>query len=41
MRIINYISTIAIPIVIVTIIVYGIIDKKKYMIFLQMGQKKE
>lgn len=34
MRIINYISTIAIPIVIVTIIVYGIIDKKKiYDIF--------
>lgn len=36
MKIISYISTIAIPIVIVIIIIYGIIDKKKiYDIFIE------
>lgn len=40
MKIINYISTMAIPAVIIIIIVYGIIDKSEYMTFSLMAQKK-
>lgn len=40
MKIINYISTMAIPAVIIIIIVYGIIDKNEYMTFSLMEQKK-
>lgn len=41
MKIVNYISTIAVPVVIIIIVIYGIADKKKYMIFLLKVLQKE
>ena len=36
MKIVNYISTIAVPVVIIIIVIYGIADKKKvYDIFVE------
>ena len=41
MKIVNYISTIAVPVVIIIIVIYGIQIRIKYMIFLLKVLQKE
>ena len=41
MKFISFVSSLAMPLIIILIVIYGVWERKKYLIFFWMEQKRE